>query len=338
MAWIAVHQGLFRHPKTLRLASLLNISPICASGHVISLWCWCLEYAESGDLTDFSETEIAYAAEWSVASDVAGESSAKSRDFVVALQSAKFLDEKKLHQWTEYQGRLIVGRQKKRERDRLRLETSRNKLRLRTKHPQGLADGQTRVRKSVASDTANVVASDSLATSLACRASTVQYNTINLSPPTPAQNEPPKTAGEKEHLSLKATATAPKTAIAATPEHSARKDGTSHHTHTNKASGAPANTDNTALAMFDEYRSARLGGVAVASVPRPETAAAMERVLVVGCKGDVKLFRLSLTVFFSLERPGAKTADVYVMYADKCVGMAAKKLCEDRAYAKRVGA
>lgn len=106
MAWIQSHQELRTHPKTLRLARLLSVSPITAIGHLHCLWWWCLDYAQHGDLSTFDHLDIAIAAGWDGDADT----------FIAAMESAGFLDVDaftiSVHDWPEYGGRLIERREK----------------------------------------------------------------------------------------------------------------------------------------------------------------------------------------------------------------------------------
>ena len=82
MAWIESHQTLRSHPKVARLAATLRVTKAQAIGHLHLLWWWSLDYAPDGNLSPFTELEIATAAEW-------------TRDagkFVAALLDSKLLD------------------------------------------------------------------------------------------------------------------------------------------------------------------------------------------------------------------------------------------------------
>ncbi len=104
MAWIESHQGLGQHPKTLKLARLLNISKAAAVGHLHYLWWWCVDYAEDGNLALFDPSDIATAGAWEDDPNV----------FKIALIDAGFLDENlTIHDWMEYAGRLVQARKRK---------------------------------------------------------------------------------------------------------------------------------------------------------------------------------------------------------------------------------
>ena len=64
MAWIESHQDLDDHPKTRKAAQLLGLSIPAMVGHLHILWHWALKYAQDGDLTDYSESDIALGARW----------------------------------------------------------------------------------------------------------------------------------------------------------------------------------------------------------------------------------------------------------------------------------
>lgn len=115
MAWIESHQTLARHPKTLHLAALLKTSKPTVLGHLHLLWWWALDYAPDGDLSAFDARTIAEAAEWRRDPDV----------FLDALVQSRWLDdERTVHDWYDYAGRLIEQRAANRER--MRKSRSRN--------------------------------------------------------------------------------------------------------------------------------------------------------------------------------------------------------------------
>ena len=109
MAWLESHQTLANHPKTLKLARLLNVSRVTAVGHLHFLWWWALDYAQDGKLGKFDEFDIAVAADWQ------GEPAV----FLNGLIRAGFLDESgDIHDWSEYAGRLVERRRADAERKR----------------------------------------------------------------------------------------------------------------------------------------------------------------------------------------------------------------------------
>ena len=103
MVWIRIEAALPRHPKVLRVASILGIQPAQALGHLLTLWCWASHYRPDGNLSMMSNLEIADAAGWQGSADA----------FVLALTdgSVRLIDasgrnkcRKMLHDWGEYQG------------------------------------------------------------------------------------------------------------------------------------------------------------------------------------------------------------------------------------------
>lgn len=109
MAWIESHQTLARHPKTKAVARDLNISRVTVVGHLHYLWWWALDYAEDGDLSGFSDDDIAEEAGWEGDAD----------RFVLALRQSGFLsDDMRINDWSDYTGRLVAQREGNRERQR----------------------------------------------------------------------------------------------------------------------------------------------------------------------------------------------------------------------------
>ena len=123
--WIKAHASLARHPKTKRMARMLGISDAMAVGPLFVLWWWAMEYAQDGDLSDFTDEEIASAAGWD------GDPSS----FVSALvecggRGSGFLDRTEdggliLHEWDEHCGETFDKRD--REARRLREYRARRK-------------------------------------------------------------------------------------------------------------------------------------------------------------------------------------------------------------------
>lgn len=80
------------------------------------LWLWTLEVAPQGDLSEFTDEEIAEAAGWG---------RKDRRSFVTALIGAGFLDpDYRIHDWDDYAGALLL----RREHDRLRKREERLRL------------------------------------------------------------------------------------------------------------------------------------------------------------------------------------------------------------------
>jgi len=128
MAWIRSDVSLPMHPKTKRLARLLDIPVVQVIGHLHALWYWCYEYAPDGDLSHFDVADIAEAAMWE----------GDAETFINALlecgpgDKAGFLERDpegrlRVHDWEEYAGKLIEQRERARERaKRWREQQARN--------------------------------------------------------------------------------------------------------------------------------------------------------------------------------------------------------------------
>ncbi|BAE83988.1 DnaD domain protein [Desulfitobacterium hafniense] len=129
MAWIASNQELGEHPKTKRLAKLLDISRVTAVGHLHFLWWWALDYAQDGDLSKFDELDIAEAVGWE----------GNPGDFIEALltcgpggRGAGFLERDEdgallIHDWWEYAGKLVGQRKANAARMRKSRETKKER-------------------------------------------------------------------------------------------------------------------------------------------------------------------------------------------------------------------
>lgn len=112
MAWIKSHQEIGRHPKTRYLARLLGTSVPAVVGHLHIFWHWCLDYAQSGDLSRYEEDELADAAMWDGDAHV----------FVDGMINSGFIDDQdnvlQVHDWLEYSGSLMRVRAQNAERQR----------------------------------------------------------------------------------------------------------------------------------------------------------------------------------------------------------------------------
>lgn len=112
MAWIEIHQALFTHRKTLKVAELLGLPDVYAAAHLIALWSWALDNAQDAVLPESSRI-VARAAQWPGNPD----------EFVQALIDSEFVDVLDgrliIHDWDSYAGRLIEKRQANAERMRI---------------------------------------------------------------------------------------------------------------------------------------------------------------------------------------------------------------------------
>ena len=125
MAWIPSHQELGQHPKTKKLARLLDISLPTAVGHLHYLWWWALNYAQDGTLEKYDGYDLADAMQWAGDPD----------QLVEALISAGYIDDTDeglaLHDWGEYGGKLLEQKMKDRERKRTPSTSARTPKKLR---------------------------------------------------------------------------------------------------------------------------------------------------------------------------------------------------------------
>lgn len=109
MAWIEFHQALVTHRKLYALAKTLKVRRSHAAGHLAFLWTWAVDNAPDGDLTDVDPNVIKDAADWPKDADA----------FLAALRSSGFVDaDSRLHDWSDYAGRLADKRAANAERMR----------------------------------------------------------------------------------------------------------------------------------------------------------------------------------------------------------------------------
>lgn len=98
MAWIRLEDTIGEHPKTLRLAALLEVHPVEAVGHLAYLFTWVIRFRPSGYLGGLSADEIARAGRWA----------GKPEKFLEGLHEAGWLDlgpEKEnlsVHNWKKF--------------------------------------------------------------------------------------------------------------------------------------------------------------------------------------------------------------------------------------------
>lgn len=109
MPWIESHTELDRKPKFKALTRDLRLRPAYTKGHLHCLWHAALEVAEDGDLSKWTNEDIAEA------SDYPGDAA----ELVRLLQEHRWLDDRLLHDWLEYAGAYLRGRYKTRHRERL---------------------------------------------------------------------------------------------------------------------------------------------------------------------------------------------------------------------------
>lgn len=111
--WIESHQQLGKHPKMLRAARMLGINRVQMVGHLQYLWWWALDFATAGDIADYDAADIADAALWD----------GDPEQFYSALVACGWIDKQSdqdviLHDWHDYAGKLLEGREKQAEKMR----------------------------------------------------------------------------------------------------------------------------------------------------------------------------------------------------------------------------
>ena len=105
MAWIKLHQTVFKHPKINRLSALMKWDARYSCGFMAELWCWALDYAEDGDLSKFTDEELAISF---------GFNTSVAPVLIKSLKTAGFLtNEKKIKNWNEYAGEFLKIRYRK---------------------------------------------------------------------------------------------------------------------------------------------------------------------------------------------------------------------------------
>lgn len=115
-AWIESHQTLRDHPRKDALTEALfagtvpdDVADFATVGLLHHLWWWALDYARYGDLSSFTDRQIAKGCRWAGTPSV----------LIDALTRAGFLTEDRMiHDWYDYAGKLIERREKNRERMR----------------------------------------------------------------------------------------------------------------------------------------------------------------------------------------------------------------------------
>jgi len=109
MAWIELHQAIWTHRKTFELAAALDLDETYAAAHLIRLWTWCIDNAPDGDLSTVSDRAIAFGSGWRQ----------DAESYVRALTSSGWLDDdRQIHDWAEYGGKLVERRRADAERKR----------------------------------------------------------------------------------------------------------------------------------------------------------------------------------------------------------------------------
>lgn len=123
MAWYEAHQTLAKHPKTLKLASLIKCERRYAVGLLHDLFTWGLDAAKKdGSLPNLNADEIASALDFS---------GKKGASVIAALVESGYLekDEKgyKIHDWYDYAGKFADKREDDKQRKKEQREREKNK-------------------------------------------------------------------------------------------------------------------------------------------------------------------------------------------------------------------
>ncbi len=114
MTWIESHQTLGDHPKKDRLAEALfddgiplDVADLAAIGVLHRLWWWSIEYAADGDLSRFTDRQVAKGCRWN----------GDPKRLTAALRDAGFVDDDgRIHDWDDYAGKLLDSRRQAAER------------------------------------------------------------------------------------------------------------------------------------------------------------------------------------------------------------------------------
>lgn len=113
MAWIELHQSVYSHRKTLRLARLLSLDRWSVVGRISALWNWALDSAQDGVVPAEDSDFIADVMGWE----------GDPEELITALLSAGFLEWKEdntyfIHDWWDFGGKMILARRADAERKR----------------------------------------------------------------------------------------------------------------------------------------------------------------------------------------------------------------------------
>lgn len=106
------------------MARMLGVGIPQAIGHLHCLWWWCGEYVTDGDITSYSDDDIADACGWEGEASTLMEALINcgvgdKPGFVEVIEGQRYI-----HDWYEYIGKLLDKRAKDRERQRDKRKTS----------------------------------------------------------------------------------------------------------------------------------------------------------------------------------------------------------------------
>jgi hypothetical protein len=155
VTYVAHDIDLSGHPKLLRLtaglARTLDLPPgflvdpaAIAEGLVTRLWCWCMKYADDGDLSTFDHDEVALAVGWRGDPDM----------FFEILTKSGFLDAdgSAIHDWEDYAGKLV----RRRKANAKRMKKARDDARLAEGEDGASAHGVEHVQDTCGARAAHV--------------------------------------------------------------------------------------------------------------------------------------------------------------------------------------
>jgi hypothetical protein len=110
VAWCKLEDTFRYHPKIKKLAADLGVPPVQVRGHLTSLWSWAVVNARDGDLRDFDEDDIEFAADWKGLKGIFVEFALKNR--VLDRKYGKI----SIHGWMSRAGSYKKAKQKQKER------------------------------------------------------------------------------------------------------------------------------------------------------------------------------------------------------------------------------
>ena len=107
MAWIEYHTSLREHWKIQRFADILEVDYVTALGAISCLWLWAAEYAQNGDISKFSDSEICSAMRFNF--------HAKVKNFTLEVLKKSFLIDGsgKIHDWGKHGIKLLKSSRKR---------------------------------------------------------------------------------------------------------------------------------------------------------------------------------------------------------------------------------
>lgn len=144
MSWIEAHQSLARHRKTLAVVASLKVDRHKLIGHLVDLWWWGLDNADSSGLVgNVSPQALAEAAGWQMRD---------AERFVQAILAAGFLDVVEggyvLHDWFDYAGKLYDQREVRKAANRESQRRRRQRLSASGQHDGAPNDNDKMLTKS----------------------------------------------------------------------------------------------------------------------------------------------------------------------------------------------